>query len=195
MLTSKDWIQSWTGVAVPLRDPQPEHIRVADIAHHLSQVNRFTGATDRPYSVAQHSVYVARRAGGWDGKGYARVAEGRLGLMHDAPEAYVTDVSSPLKHLIRDLYAPLEEGFMVAIALRYNLEVSETIEAAVRRADLEALVAEHRDLMGPCEREWNMDGFPEPPRDTIVPLISRQAECAFLREFEILFPEEKGRYK
>ena len=221
---SRDWIQSWTGEPIPLRDPQPEQMRIADIAHHLSQINRFTGATLRPYSVAQHSVYVARRAGGWDGQGYARLPEARFGLLHDSPEAFVGDVSSPLKALLcadfvatlseieaalgkaatpevmmrideilrRRMpdYKKLEEGFMVAIALRFNLEVSDAIEAAVRRADLEALSAEHRDMMVESKRPWI--GLLEAPREPITPLIARQAECLFLREFDRLFPEEGG---
>lgn len=50
------YIQTFSGQHFDLIDPQPETIRIEDIAHALSQINRFTGHTKRPYSVAQHSL-------------------------------------------------------------------------------------------------------------------------------------------
>lgn len=181
------WIQSWTGKRVDLLDPRPEQIDYRDIAHHLSQVNRFTGACFWPYNVAQHSVGVARRAGVWDGRHYARLPEARYGLLHDASEAYLGDVSSPLKRLLAPLYLPLEESFTLAIALKYNLELTPEIEEAVKRADLELLASEKRDLLGAEPEPW---GLPyAAPRENVEPLISRRAECLFLEEFHKLFPE------
>lgn len=181
------WIQTYTGRAVPLIDPQPEHIHLPDIAHHLAALNRFTGATHRPYSVAQHSVLVARRAGGWDGQRFNRIPEARFGLLHDGSEAYLGDVSSPLKSIIRSLYEPLEQGFLVAIMLKFGVELTPEIEEAVKRADLELLASEKRDLLNQEPRPWNLPY--EAPREYIEPAISRSAEVLFLKTFKQLFPE------
>ena len=56
----KHWIQTYTGKAFDLLNPTPEMVEVTDIAHHLALINRFTGATAVPYSVAQHSVLVSQ---------------------------------------------------------------------------------------------------------------------------------------
>lgn len=75
--------------------PRREDIRVWDIAHHLSAINRFTGATRFPYSVAQHSVLCSR----WMFSQDHDATRALYGLMHDASEYILSDVPSPLKHL------------------------------------------------------------------------------------------------
>ena len=183
------WTQTYTGRYVPLVNPQPEHFIITDIAHQLANMNRFHGASYRPYSVAQHSIHVAQIAGGYDGKHFLRIPEARFGLLHDASEAYLGDVTSPLKKLIMPLYGPIEESFMVAILIKFGVEVSAEIEAAVHRADLEALATEKRDMMAPEPAPW---GLPyEPIRKRIEPLSWRSAEVEFLRTFEELFPEHR----
>lgn len=64
-----------------------------DIGYSLARLPRFLAHTLRTYSVAQHSVWVA------EAMMYSPVhAQWALaGLMHDAHEAYVGDVPSPLK--------------------------------------------------------------------------------------------------
>lgn len=87
------WIVTSTGgVFYPLA-PHPYHIDLEDVAHALSNICRFTGHCREFYSVAQHSVYVARLAQHAAGED----AAGLLGLFHDAPEAYLCDIARPLK--------------------------------------------------------------------------------------------------
>ena len=71
-------------------DMRPEDLDIRDIAHHLSQVCRYTGGTPFHYSVAQHSVLVSQYFTDRDGK--------LAGLLHDAAEAYLNDLASPVKH-------------------------------------------------------------------------------------------------
>jgi hypothetical protein len=52
-------IHTYSGIAFDLRDPQPAMVRLDDIIHSLSLMNRFNGAALFPYSVAQHSLHVA----------------------------------------------------------------------------------------------------------------------------------------
>lgn len=84
------WIVTHSGVAFTPLDPKAKDVRIRDIAHHLARICRFTGATSCFYSVAQHSCLVSRLV----------PQEGLLplaGLLHDAAEAYLWDIASPLK--------------------------------------------------------------------------------------------------
>lgn len=86
------WIEMFSGTAVDLIQPDPETIRLDDIAHHLARIYRYTGGTE--WSVAAHSLCVAMLV----------PREFRLeALLHDAHEAYVGDVSSPMKSAMRML--------------------------------------------------------------------------------------------
>jgi hypothetical protein len=83
-----DWMQTHSGLMYYPIDPREDDICIKDIAHALSMLCRFGGHCLRFYSVAEHSVHVARSAP--DGL--------RLtALLHDASEAYLGDVIRPLK--------------------------------------------------------------------------------------------------
>ncbi|MFA5286352.1 MAG: hypothetical protein WC347_12205, partial [Smithellaceae bacterium] len=78
-------IHTFSGIAFDLLNPKPEMILLEDIIHSLALINRFNGAAIFPYSVAQHSLYVASLL----------PSELKLhGLLHDAAEAYVGDMVS-----------------------------------------------------------------------------------------------------
>lgn len=69
-------------------DLKPEDVDIRDIAHHLSNICRYTGACPNHYSVAQHSVLVSD----------ALPPELKLaGLLHDAAEYVFNDIASPVK--------------------------------------------------------------------------------------------------
>ena len=146
------WIQTFSGRAFDLLNPEPEAICIEDIAHHLSILTRYTGATRRGLSIAQHCVRV----------GMLLPPGLRLaGLLHDAAEAYTGDWSSPLKVAMR-LEAPgflerVETPIERAIEARFGLTLSADDREEIKRADLVMLATERRDLMGPSPRdlgEW-----------------------------------------
>lgn len=82
------YITTYTGKQVNPLDPPLQLIDIRDIAHSLALINRFNGHSQEPISVAQHSVYVSRLCAG----PYAL-----QGLLHDASEAYLGDVTKWLK--------------------------------------------------------------------------------------------------
>lgn len=92
-------IRTYTGryvnpVALRARD-----ICIEDIAHHLSNICRYTGACPKFYSVAQHSVLVCDALLQGHVPWIARMQpSGLAGLLHDAGEAYFNDLASPVKH-------------------------------------------------------------------------------------------------
>lgn len=74
--------------------PDPDSIRIEDIAHALSNMCRYAGHVPKFYSVAEHCVKVSS----WL-KTLGKSVELQLkGLLHDASEAYCVDIPSPLKH-------------------------------------------------------------------------------------------------
>ena len=74
-------------------EPDESLLDITDIAHALSMLCRANGHFSRFYSVAQHSSACAREA---EARGYSR--ELILGcLLHDASEAYLSDVTRPVK--------------------------------------------------------------------------------------------------
>jgi hypothetical protein len=131
----KPVIQIGSGAYFDLLNPDPATVRVEDIAAALSRLCRFTGHCRRFYSVAQHSTLVSR---------LVPPELARWGLYHDAAEAYLGDVASPLKRLLPDYKAiehRVEEAVFAALGL-YGPMPPE-----VKRADLVALAAEKHDLL------------------------------------------------
>jgi len=91
--------------------PQQEQINIEDIAHSLSITTRFAGQT-KFYSVGQHSLYTSFIVP----HKYALEA-----LLHDAAEAYTTDIPKPLKNMIYPLFKPIEERIEKAISEKFGL--------------------------------------------------------------------------
>lgn len=159
-------------------DPRPEEICIEDIAHALSNLCRFTGHTRTFYSVAEHSVRVS-----WA----CDLNSALWGLLHDASEAYLCDISSPMKRSsdFGQLYLRAEVKLMAAICQKYNL--AESCPAVVKICDARMLVTERRDLMGECDREWRaIDTAVKPYGGRIIPVSPETAEREFLTRFEQL---------
>lgn len=73
-------------------------IDIEDIAHALSLLCRANGHFPHFYSVAQHSIYCMNEA---KARGYS--ARVQLGcLLHDASEAYLSDITRPVKPLLKE---------------------------------------------------------------------------------------------
>lgn len=91
----KGKIRMFSGIYVNPLDLRPEDICIEDIAHHLSLICRYTGACPFHFSVAQHSLMVSALMGA---HGLFNREAGLAGLLHDASEAYLNDIASPVKH-------------------------------------------------------------------------------------------------
>lgn len=173
------WIQCYSGGQFYPLTPRVEDVRIEDIAHHLSQLNRYTGATVRPYSVAEHCVRVARRV-------RQLAPEHALwGLLHDASEAYTNDMASPLKY--QDELAgfrAVEDRVQRCICDAFGLP--HEMPAAVHQADRELLWTEAHALLrnGP-RSDWGAG--PPLPGVTGLGQSPIAAELAFIIEFEALY--------
>ena len=129
---SKTELSTWSGGKFDFTNPDPESVHISDIAHALSLQCRFNGHINEFYSVAEHSVLVADML-------FEKHADPKLaltGLLHDAAEAYIGDVVSPLKHLLPEflLYeAEVEKCISVKFGIPYPLpdEVKGADKAAL----------------------------------------------------------------
>lgn len=157
--------------------PEPADILIEDIAHALSNTCRFTGHVKSFYSVAQHSVYVSMDVP----KKYALA-----GLLHDASEAYLCDVSAPVKKLpSMKSYREMEEHLQNVIFRKYGLDIRYMAGAykKVKDADERVFRLETDLLMQP-----NFEVV-EGPRAGIAPFEPWEPEKArdeFLKRYAIL---------
>ena len=165
-----DWIATYTGgVFFPLA-PRVEDVRIRDIAHALSMLCRFAGHTRGFYSVAQHSVLVSRLCSQQDAL---------WGLLHDASEAYLSDIVSPLKRASgMGGYRVIEQRVQLVIAQAFNLPPAEP--SSVKAADQALLRIEQRDLVTMPDG-WDVHVPPHHKR--IEPWTHAESEAQFLARF------------
>lgn len=174
----KMWIQTRSGQRFDLVHPTSAMVVLDDIAHALSLMNRYTGHTVMPYSVAQHSIFVALHVSD-NARPYA--------LLHDAEEAYTGDLSSPMKCALRSLssenaYGALTDGIRKAIFRRFGLQYPPPpkLWEEVKKADWLALSTEKRDLLE-HDLSWHDWEIPKPVEHRLMPMSWHAAKLAFSR--------------
>lgn len=159
------WMQTLTGQRVELPAVDPATVKPADIAHHLAITNRYNGATTEPVSVARHSLLCLELA-----------PEDLMldALLHDAPEAYMGDITNPvmqalkemsgaaapyLHHLKRTVHVKVYEALGRSPAIMFG--------SAIKELDMQALSNERHAFMVPLEWDgpWNF-GVPAPRTTT-----------------------------
>jgi hypothetical protein len=187
----KEWIQAFGGGKVHPLAPNPAEFDIRDIARSISMLCRYNGHVDRFYSVAEHSCHVAwiiEQRGG-------TLHQVRWALLHDASEAYLADVPSPVKHMpAMEPYRLAEANLQAAIADRFGLVGGEP--SVVHQVDHEIRGIEARQLKSPVHPEWGLtlaggELPPDPPelRGITLGLSPAASERRFLSLFEDLFGE------
>jgi len=140
-------IRTFSGRMMDVFNPEPDMICIEDIAHALSNLCRFGGHTSEFYSVAQHSVMCA-----------SLVPEKyRLdALLHDATEAYMLDIPSPIKRQLPG-YSEAEDKLMQIIADKFGVQFP--FDKSVKIADRETLEYEYQHHVlssSPCSA-WKLE--------------------------------------
>jgi hypothetical protein len=185
----KSLIQTAIGGVVDLAEPDPEQISIHDISFALSRICRFGGHISPAlglYSVAQHSVIVSR---------LCPPEMSLIGLLHDATEAYLGDLVTPLKNLL-PAYRDLEIKWALAIGQRFGLgDALANLPAEVKHADRVAFMTERRDVLAPLIPDYPnpfayfdrqvQEGTLVPTSTRIIPLESPfLAHKLFMDEFQ-----------
>ena len=142
-----EYITTYTGQHFEPTNPDPELIRIEDIAHALSMICRGNGHVKTFWSVGQHCICCAREAA-------ARGLSNRMVLaclLHDASECYMSDVPTPFKNELPE-YQEQEEHLLtflqqdtvyqkyyddILILLKTGLRISELCGLTARDLDFE----------------------------------------------------------
>ena len=107
-------IVTFTGKHFDPTAPEENLIDLSDIGHALSLICRGNGHVKYFYSVAQHSIACCREA---QARGYSDRVQLAC-LLHDASEAYMSDVTRPVKALLTE-YSKVEENLQNMIWNKY----------------------------------------------------------------------------
>ena len=157
---------------VDLADPHPDQIDIADIAHGLANICRWVGHTPHFYSVAEHSLLCCN---------CADPEHALEALLHDAAEAYVGDVSTPLKAMLGLIYTDIEQRIDRVIRAKYGLPERETL--VVKCIDKSVMTLELQDIMHVTTTCQNV---PRPHTGTVRYYTPEIAKRAFLSRFYYL---------
>src|SRR5690625_1800702 len=115
-MSKENSIITYTGISFDPLNPEVNKVSITDIGHALSMICRANGHYRNFYSVAQHSLNCAKEA---KKRGYS--VKVQLGcLLHDASEAYISDVTRPVKKQLKN-YLKIEEKLQNIIYQAYGL--------------------------------------------------------------------------
>lgn len=178
------YIKTWSGRKVYLGDPRPSDFSIDDIAHHLAGINRYTGGSR--YTVAQHCVVASRMAQLHYPETYlpARM------LIHDADEAFIGDVNSPLKSLLPD-YRHIEGCMQLAMEKFFDLDFIGC--ELVREVDYRMWLTERVVLFdgrhGPQSEDYkgSLEPFPISSDADFEEWSPAEAEAQWLQSYRSLF--------
>ena len=138
-----EYITTFLGEDFVPFEPNPDQIHIEDIAHALSLMCRANGHIKSFYSIAQHSINCANEA-------MARKCSEKIQLaclLHDASEAYISDLTRPVKkHLYQ--YQQVEKRLQDVIFSKYlNSALTDYEKRQIDKIDYDMLICEFDSLM------------------------------------------------
>lgn len=151
--------------------PADSEFTVDDIAHGLANICRYSGQCSRFYSVAEHSLLVSDTATGFEFEA----------LLHDAAEAFLGDITRPLKQMLPE-YKRIEAEVERAILERFG--VQWPLPPQIKQADLRVLAAEQRQIMPEGTDGWVRGQKVEPAPVVVQHLSPDEAKRRFLERFD-----------
>lgn len=177
------FITTYTGLRFYI-DREDSPIVIDDIVHALSHLCRFSGHARRFYSVAEHCV----RMFDWARENVTLSSDFLLAvLLHDATEAYLGDVTRPLKKLLPG-YTEIEQRLATRIEQEYDLPRGIFETADIKHIDNGILAVEGYHLLGispVTTGEWCGGGLPlwHPDSRAFVTMTSEQAAFEYQSRF------------
>ena len=220
-MTVAPWIQTQSGNAFPMLSPVAADVNWRDVAISLGRVCRFNGHTTAFYSVAQHSLlteqlvreaitsegrlsHLAIAAAGPAEEVKTAIAKARHDdetarrlllavLLHDAHEAYIGDIATPVAQALELLAGCDHVGALKAAVYRavhaasgLSWPLSSPWRSIIRAADLIALATEKRDLLTEGVN-WSRQ-LPNPAAFRIVAWAEHRATDRFFERLGELLP-------
>lgn len=141
---NKDFIITFSKQKFSPLKAKAEEIDIIDIAHALSLMCRANGHIKHFYSVAQHCLNCSREA---EARGLSKEIQMAC-LLHDASEAYISDITRPIKRSLPQ-YLEFEEVLQSQIYDKFGLShLTEEDFLQVKEIDDCLLYYELLELMG-----------------------------------------------
>lgn len=159
-----NYMKTYTGRKVDPVNPAAEDILLEDIAHALSLNCRGNGQVTHFYSVAQHCINAAKEA---IARGYSDKVVLAC-LLHDASEAYLTDLIRPVK-IYMPKYQEIEERFLAVIYRKFGVGILsdddkikvKSVDNDLLEYDLHYLLKEPKPVDGfKCRRDPDLEFVP-----------------------------------
>ena len=168
-LHTPNCIRTLSGQYIDPFNPEPDKILLEDIAHALANIPRFGGHLQDFYSVARHSLHCFSLA----------PEEHKLAaLLHDASEAYLLDIPTPIKARITG-YKEAEDNLMAVIAEKFGFEYP--LNPIIKEIDKMVLEIEWDVLMLQKSSKHQLD-------DTLYrELLQGMHPCTAASQFRIAF--------
>lgn len=129
-MIDKNCISTITHIRFDPTQPKFENIEIVDIAHALSMLVRANGHLTEFFSVARHSINCAAEA---ENRGYSKRVQ-LLCLLHDAAEAYIGDMTRPLKLKI-PYFSEIEKKYQDIIFEKYIGGITQEERSLARDID------------------------------------------------------------
>ena len=142
-----DWIQTYSGGRFYPFDPRVEDVTLDDIVHALAYTNRYGGHLETPISVLTHTLIVyhlVKRANG-------NRVERLWALLHDAAEAYIGDIPTPIKRNFPE-FSEMEDKILRVVCEKFQLPFE--MPALVKTKDYYAISIE-KALAFPKAEIWS----------------------------------------
>ena len=129
-------------------------VLIDDIANSLAMQPRFNGHLPKFYSVADHSIYVMRQAKKFlEHENFPDYLKHKIlirALLHDAAEAFISDIPSPVKRFMTCV-KEIEDEILRKLYHFYDADIYNTywIQASnkiIKDSDIMVLLGEKYDL-------------------------------------------------
>jgi uncharacterized protein len=165
-------IHTYSNRLMDITDPNPNMFCIADIAHALAQQPRFGGHLKVKYTVLAHSIntMMALKAAFPEAGKQVLLAA----LMHDASEAYLCDIPTPIKQHLSN-YKQLEERVMRCIFTRFDIDFNLLHCNEVKWADRYMLA-----------REWHEFRLNKPVKEKLF-MFNKYPDEQFIYHFDKLY--------
>ena len=172
-------IETFSGKLFDYLAPRSLDMDAESIAHAIGNICRFTGHCRIFYSVAEHSILCALMA---KDRGFNRRIQ-LLALIHDAHEAYVGDINTPLKLALNGNFAEIDaDAFLLACVALGMTPPDADENKIVKQIDLIALATEAYYIMPTQGRGFNLQESPDLSRQLLY-LAPLEAGNAWLDTF------------
>lgn len=165
-----DWISLFSGGRWYPLDPRVEEVKIEDIAHSLSLLCRYNGHCRFFYSVAEHCWLLSKAVP----KEYQLEA-----LLHDASEAYTSDIPRPFKYSKNMNAFRKVEDLNAAVVYKFaGLKYPES--AVVKDFDRRIVRNEGEVLLPNCTWFENLERV---PNTEIIGIAPKKMEQLYLERY------------